>query len=115
MFCVLWGLVLNLAPGIVAYSLLTILAIAWGYLAIKNVYKVSIHKVRCLLNQLFTILISIMYILLEFVVDDGLGLGYSIAIAVFLILALVNNVGFTILETARARRNSEMLAKINQD
>lgn len=63
-FCVVWGVVLSLAPGIVAYCLLIALAVGWAWLAVRNIYRVSIHKIRCLLNQLFIVLISVMYILL---------------------------------------------------
>ena len=94
-FLLLWGLLLALAPGIAAYSLLIVWCLFWIYLTIsKQIHRSRIHKLRSCINQIITFIIAILLIVLEYGTTDGLGLPQSICLLILLLASLVCNFGF---------------------
>ena len=67
LFCFLlfWGVLLAVAPGIAAYSVLILWSLFWLYLTIrKQVFRSRIHKLRSCINQIITFFIAIILIVL---------------------------------------------------
>lgn len=65
MFLLLWGVVLAMAPGIGAYSLLIVWSLLWAFLTVRRqIYQSGIHKLRGCINQIITLAIAIIFILL---------------------------------------------------
>ena len=94
-FLMLWGLLLAVAPGIAAYSVLILWCLFWLYLTIKKqVHRSRIHKLRSCINQIITFVIAIILIVLEYGTGDGLGLPQSICLLVLLYVSLICNLGF---------------------
>jgi hypothetical protein len=81
LFLIIWGGILTFVPGIVAYSLLMLLCIVWLVLIHRfNLYRIKNNKIRATINQIITISIATIYIILEYVVKDGVGFIYVIII-----------------------------------
>ncbi len=81
LFLIIWGGILTFVPGIVTYSLLILLCITWLVLIHRfNLYRTKNNKIRATINQIITISIVIIYIILEYVVKDGVGFVYVIII-----------------------------------
>jgi hypothetical protein len=80
-FLIIWGGILTFVPGVVAYSLLMLLCIVWLVLIHRfNLYRIKNNKIRATINQIITISIATIYIILEYVVKDGVGFVYVIII-----------------------------------
>lgn len=103
---VVWGVVLSLAPGIVSYVLLMVWSGTLLCLAIfKKIHKTSLHKIRSCVNQAVTFLVSLVYIILEYVISDGYGLACTIVLIVLAVLGIINNVIFVVKEMKREKES----------
>lgn len=98
-FLVMFGIILSSAPGIASYALLIVFAVTWLYLTVRrNIYNSKYNKIRSIINQAIIISISIIFIMLEYAVKDGLGLIPSLILLILLLLSLVTNIGFFIFD-----------------
>jgi hypothetical protein len=96
-YLLVWGSTISLLPGIASYSLLIVFSAIWIVLTLCfQLYHTKANRIRATINQTITILIALVYILLEYLQNDGHGLYYAIVIMVLLVLNLINNVFFYI-------------------
>lgn len=108
-FLLVLGVILAAAPGIVVYVSIIVFAVVWLFLVYKkNIYRSGYNKIRSTVNQIITLIITILYILLEYVEQDGMGLPYIVVLLVMLIATLVNNVGFCIYEIWRENKGKKL-------
>lgn len=91
----MWGAVVGVAPGIVAYVMNILLALVWLFLTIKSkIYRARAHQIRAIINQCIIICIALIFIMLEYVVKDGLAVAPTIVLLILLVAGLISNVGF---------------------
>jgi hypothetical protein len=61
----IWGAILSFVMPVISYSLLIVISCIWLVLSLRfELYKTKQHKIRATINQILTILISILYIVL---------------------------------------------------
>lgn len=115
MFLVVFGLLLAVAPGIAAYSVLVVWPLIWIFFTVKKqIHRSKIHKLRSTIVQIIIILIAITFILIEYTPKDGFGLVYTL---VFLILLFANfgvNVAFLLYDEHLDRKNSEVVDDLSE-
>ena len=87
------GLILAVAPGIVAYISIILFSLAWTFFVFKKgIYKSKYNKMRSLINQLTAFIICLMYIIMEYA-DVGNGIAIAFVVALLLLLVLLANAG----------------------
>lgn len=74
-------------------------SILWAFFTVKkDIYRNRIQTIRVIVNQVLIFLIGLLFVISEYAVSDGLGLGYAVVILLFLCLSLVNNIFFQIFD-----------------